>query len=369
MYIIIDSKLEICDKSFHMTPQGYLMLDAIISRSGPQEYFAHELGVFDNDPNRMIIVDRPAEEVTHPISIASFINMPITDEHPLEGTVGPENVTRLMRGTVIDAEATPSNQVKAKLLVMETKLIKKIKDGKRELSAGYSAEIDFSDDGKSAVQRKIRGNHVAFVDAARCGKECSIFDNKPIPKEEINMAKLKIKGTEYEVTDSLAPAINSLIEDNETLTQGLTASQSELSKATALKDAAEEKLKEMEDEEEDEDEKEKKLQDAVDERLSVLVSASKFIKDYDPTGKSISKIKREVLADALPNLNLTDKDDTYINARFDILCEDGKGSGQKTLNDGLKNQMESEVDINDAVAVARANKIKRAQNAYKSGEK
>ena len=373
MYIVIDSKLQICDKSFKTTPQGYLMFDAIIARSGPQDYLAHELGIFDGDPNRIIVLDRPAVEVTSAMSISSFLMMPITDEHPEGGQVTPENFTKLSKGMVLDAEPTPKDQVKASLIVQDAVLIKKIKDGKTELSAGYTAEIEFSDDGKTAVQKKIRGNHVAFVDAARCGKECSIFDNKPIPMEEIIMAKMKIKDVEYEVADSLVPIINSLIDDNKTLSSGLTDSQGKLSTVTALKDAAEEKVKKMEDEEEDMDEKEKKIGDAANARVAVLISASKFLKDYDPEGKSNVDIKRDVLTDALPKLNLTDKDDSYISTRFEILCEDGTGEskGQKTLNDGLKHQMNdgTEVDLSDAVAVARSNKIKRAQAAYKGGEK
>ena len=365
MYIVIDSKLQICDKSFQKTPQGYLQLEAIISRSGPQEYLAHELGIFDGDPNRKIMLDRPPEEVTDTHSIASFLNMPITDEHPIGGQVNAENFTELSRGMVLDAGATPSNQVKARLIVQDAQLIKKIEDGKRELSAGYTAEIEFSDDGVTATQRKIRGNHVAFVDAARCGKECSIFDNKP--KEEIPMAKMKIKGVEYEIADSVVPAVQSLIDDTETLATQLATATEDTSKVQALADASAAKVTELEGSALTDEQIEQRINDGADARLTVLVAASKFLKDYDPSGKSVTDIKRDVLTDALPNLDLTDKTDAYIDTRFDILVEDGvAGKGQQTLNDGLRHQMgEDTVDINDAVAVARKNKIERGQSAYK----
>ncbi|MBR9692923.1 DUF2213 domain-containing protein [Candidatus Woesearchaeota archaeon] len=366
---MIDSNLQICDKSLKRTPQGYLMFDAIIARSGSQEYLAFELGIFGEDPNRRIMIDRPPEEVTDPMSVASFINMPATDEHPPGGQVTPDNFSKYAKGIVIDASATESNHVKASLVVHDAGLIKKIEDGKRELSAGYQAEIEFSDDGKSAVQRRIRGNHVALVDAARCGKECSIFDSKPIPKEVINMAKMKINGVEYEIADSVAPAVLILIKDNETLETKLEDSVKEVSRVQAVADAAEEEAKaakkKMEDEEEDDKEKEKKIEDAANERVSVLLSAAKIIKDYDPSGKSLSEIKRDVVTDALPDLDLSEKDDAYVEARFDILSEES--SGQTRLNDGLRQQMQ-DGDITDAVSVARKKKIERSQNAYK-GEK
>ena len=365
MYIVIDSKLEICDKTQKKTPQGYLQLDAIISRSGKQEYMAHELGIFDGDPNRIIIMDRPAEEVTNRNSVGSFINMPITDEHPLEGQVNPDNFSKLNRGTVLNAESNSDNQVKAKLIVYDAGLIKKIEDGKRELSAGYTAEIEFSDDGKTAIQKKIRGNHVAFVDAARGGRECSIFDAKPIPKEGSKMAKLTIKGVEYEVTDSVAPVLSSVIEDNEVLSTALEDSKKELSKQVALKDAAEEKAKKMEDEEESDEEKEKKVQDAAQQRLEVLTSASSLVKDFDGKGKSLPAIKREVVSSVFKDSDFKDRDDTYIATRFEILVEDKESNPSSTLNDGLRKQMgNSNVDMSDAVAVARAAKIERAQKAY-----
>lgn len=371
MYIVIDSKLKICDKSFSKTPQGYLQLDAIIARSGKQDYMAHELGIFDGDVNRTIVLDRPKTEVTSSMSIASFINMPVTDEHPSAGQVNPSNFTALVKGIVLDAEPTPAGQVRAKLVIYDASLITKIEDGKRELSAGYTAEIDFSDDGKSAIQRKIRGNHVAFVDAARCGKECSIFDSKPInPKEGIQMAKIKIKGVEYEIADSVAPVVQTLLEDNQTLADALAASESDTSKQTALVDAANEKVAEMKKAVPDEKEAAKKIEDAANERVGVLIAASAFLADYDPSGKSILEIKRDVLTDALPELDLADRDDSYISTRFDILVEDGKSKdGDSTLTDGLKRQMGTKtVDTNDAVSIARQKKIDRSKDAYKTSK-
>ncbi|GAG43730.1 unnamed protein product, partial [marine sediment metagenome] len=47
----------------HKTGDGYLDVDANISRSGIQEYRADELGITDKDPAQMIRVLRPDDEV------------------------------------------------------------------------------------------------------------------------------------------------------------------------------------------------------------------------------------------------------------------------------------------------------------------
>lgn len=351
MKVFIDSKLQICDKSFKKTPQGYLMLEGIISRSGIQEYLDVELGV--GNSGNVISLNRPIEEVTDVISISSFIGMPITDEHPAEGQVNPNNFKALSRGVVVDAESTPSNQVKASMTIYDADLINKIEQGKRELSAGYTAELEFSEDGKSAIQRKIRGNHVAFVDAARCGKECSIFDSKPktgVPK----MAKMKIKGTEYEVADAIVPAIQVLIDENKALSAELKDSKDLNDKTKAMLDAADEKVKEMEDEDDDEDEKAKAIGDAAYELMGVLSDSALLVKDFDGKGKTLAQIKRDVVCDSMPDFK--DKSDAYIEARFDILVSDAKS--KDAMADGFKS------NINDA-EIADSNKARLASNERK----
>ena len=364
MKFFIDYKLKICDKSFQETPQGYLLLEGIISRSGSQEYLDFEIGA--GVAGRKIIVDRPREEVVDSMSIASFFNVPIVDEHPEEGQVNPSNFSRLSKGLVLEVEPTDSGQLKAKMIVQDESLIKKIKDGKRELSAGYTAEMEFSDDGKSAVQRKIRGNHVAFVDAARCGKECSIFDSKPKTGDKPIMAKVTINKVEYEMADSAAPAVVSLISDNDSLKKNLEDSEAELQKQKAIADAADEKVKKLMEDEEDEDEIEKKISDAAHSLLGVITDAAFILKDYDATGKSEIEIKKAAVVDSKPEY--AEKPEAYIEAMFDLMVSDAKSSDK--MADAFRDQNGS---FNDGefvdAATARKKAIERKQNAWKGGKK
>ena len=66
------------------TDEGFLKVPARISRTGIQEYLAIEMGLTDRDPNDIIRVYRPEEEVFSDESLSSFANKPVTNNHPPE---------------------------------------------------------------------------------------------------------------------------------------------------------------------------------------------------------------------------------------------------------------------------------------------
>ena len=67
------------------TPEGYLICrDAILARTGAQEYYASELYPNWGDEDRKISVMRKPEQVFSEQTLASFENKPITVEHPSE---------------------------------------------------------------------------------------------------------------------------------------------------------------------------------------------------------------------------------------------------------------------------------------------
>ena len=51
-----------------------------------------------------------------------------------------------------------------------------LEEGKREISCGYTYEL--CEENGQYIQRQIRGNHVAVVDAGRAGSRVSIKDHK-----------------------------------------------------------------------------------------------------------------------------------------------------------------------------------------------
>jgi len=162
--------------------QGYITLSARIARIGIQTYFGHELfGVNgDIEPDKNYRVYRAEEEVFAVDTLASFEGLPVTLGHPpLE--VSADNYKEFAVGHVIGSPVRDGDFLRAELTIRDTKAIEKIKSGETvQLSAGYHAEISleagFTPDGQAydALQSQIRGNHIALVDAARCGPECTI---------------------------------------------------------------------------------------------------------------------------------------------------------------------------------------------------
>jgi hypothetical protein len=118
--------------------------------------------------------------------------------------------------------------VRVQLALMDKGAIEAFEAGKRELSAGYTCDIEWTsgtlDDGTEydAIQRNIRGNHLALVDRGRAGPECRIGDTaKPAPADtkptstqqsetEVPLRKLVIDGISVEFTDQGAEAVAKL---------------------------------------------------------------------------------------------------------------------------------------------------------------
>ena len=188
-------------------PEGYLLcLNVPVARTGTQDYLPEELnlqlpchpelvacGARGGDPAHgaranpcsegssmagMISVFRPEEEVFSPETIASFEGMPVTNDHPPDG-VDVENIRRLQRGHAHNVRRGTGNEsdlLLADLIITDPVLIDAILGGKREISCGYTYEL--CEEGGRYIQRKIRGNHIAVVDAGRAGPRVSIKDEQ-----------------------------------------------------------------------------------------------------------------------------------------------------------------------------------------------
>ena len=162
-------------------PEGYLLcLNVPVARTGMQEYLPEELGLpAGNGPPGLIPVIRPEEEVFSKETIASFEGMPVTNDHPPDG-VDIGNIKALQKGhahNVRRGSGEERDLLLADLIITDPVLIGLIMDGKREISCGYTYEL-CEENGKY-IQRRIRGNHVAVVDAGRAGPRVCIKDQRP----------------------------------------------------------------------------------------------------------------------------------------------------------------------------------------------
>jgi hypothetical protein len=161
------------------TPEGYLLIENVpIARTGTMLYGPDETPV-SGGPDGFVRIEREADEVFRPETIASMQGKPITNDHPPQD-VGPDNWRSLTygvtlnprRGTGIEDDFTIAD-----LLIMDAEGIRLVESGKVELSCGYDAEYDQLEPGRGR-QRDIIYNHLALVDKGRCGPRCAIGDRQ-----------------------------------------------------------------------------------------------------------------------------------------------------------------------------------------------
>ena len=306
---------------------GFMHINGVIARTGIQEYLGIELGDSEN-PMKVYNVYRPKQEVLNPKSLDTYINATVTDEHP-KSFVTADNIMQLQKGSSANYEVFSKDgidYVKAKLVITDKNLIKKIQDGKVEISAGYSQNL-VQEDGEfmgtpyQFKQTDIKINHIAIVDSGRCGNGCKIGDEKyaKIDNENQNkdkvMAKLKIGNAEVEVCDTVLNHVTQLETKANDAEKSVKELDEQIEKLKAEKDILMKKDKEKKSESKDEDIA--KLVDAKVELLTFAKDAKVEIKSTD----SIEDMKKAIIV-AKTGLDMADKSSAYIDASFDMLKTD-----------------------------------------------
>lgn len=150
-----------------LLPNGWLRADAFIARTGVQEY-----RLADGTVRREL---RLPEEVFHPDALASFAMVPVVEDHPAE-MLNAGNARQFARGHLGEDITAAGDKVRASVLITDAELVQKVLDGKNQLSAGYSCDLEESSgtwngEPYDVIQRSPRGNHVAVVAKGRAGPE------------------------------------------------------------------------------------------------------------------------------------------------------------------------------------------------------
>lgn len=152
---------------------GWLRVEGKIARIGIQEY--------DDASGTVHRELRIPEEVFDAESLRSFEMVPITNSHP-PVLLDDLNTKSYQVGQAGQGLRRDGDFVVAPLMLTEQQAILAAKAGRSQLSNGYTCELDATQDAALVatwgpydfVQRKIRGNHIALVDAARAGPEARI---------------------------------------------------------------------------------------------------------------------------------------------------------------------------------------------------
>lgn len=380
--MLLKDRLNLTTSQREYTDEGFLKVPARISRTGIQEYFAGEMGLTDKEPTQIIRVFRPPEEVFSDISLSSFSNKPVTNNHPPE-LVDAGNSKKYSVG-MSDPEVTKDGDfVKATLNIIDQEAITSIESGKVELSNGYTADIDWipgvTPEGEQydAIQRNIKGNHIAIVERGRAGPSCRVADNSP-ESGEATMAKITIDGVDYEVSDQAAQAVNKVQTRLVDMEKEAEEKDTELKKK---EDEAEEAKKEAK---KTEDSLKAKLDDAtskvpspeaidkmVADRTALVDSVKKVCPEIVVDKKDEQTLMKEVVSTKCSNVQLDSVSEDYIKARFDMLVESIESNSQQHLDESftkvIKDSEGKVVDTRPADVIAREKMMSDSQEAWKFG--
>ena len=351
-----------------LTADGYLVGNVACAKVGVQAYHGSEIG----GGNGLINVYRDESEVFALDSLASFVGKPVTDNHP-PVEVKADNWKQFAVGSIGEGVLRDGEHIKVPVTLMDADTIKAVQNGKREISMGYTAELEWvdgvTDDGTAyqAKQKNIRINHLAIVDKGRAGSTCRIGDalwgdtspKQPQEAKTVNTRTVMVDGLPIETTDNGAVAIEKLQQDKAAAEKLTRDAQVAADKVIADKDA------QLATKDAEIDAlKAKQLTDAdIDAKVaarSELIATAKSIHDADYSGKSDAEIK--ALAVSAKGVDIKDKPQAYADASFDILAKDIKP--KDTFADAMRGTVSAPVTMQDN---GQSEYEKRIANAYKGG--
>lgn len=321
---------------------GAAIAEVPVARTGIQDYAGWEVGRPDL---ARVSVYRPPETVFDDEYIASMAHRPITDDHP-PVSVDTGNWREYSRGhtgeTVRKDEA--SGLVYVPMMISDQGLIDKLAQGKREVSCGYTCELEWKDgetpDGTpfQAIQKNARINHIAVVKRGRAGSTCRIGDSwaEFNDKEPVVATKtITFDGLPVEVTDAAEAVIRKLEGARDSLkneladaVKDLADAKAEHDRALAAKDAeiADAKANVVD---------QAQIDRLADAKAAVVTLAKQIVGDsLETAGKTVADIRREVVK--AKGVTVDGKSDDYVEAYFDTLKPAVTDSFREVVKDGVQ---------------------------------
>jgi|GEM_PF-4889325 len=315
-------------------PNGSIRFPASITRSGIFPYRDQKTG-------KIYQQLRSPEEVFKPDSIATLRTAPITSEHPDEHQINTSNYKKYAKGALSDVITQNNDTLDTFITINDAQLIEDILSGKRqEISCGYHCqEMDQSGEYQGvkydSIQKNIIYNHVAVVKRGRAGRNIRIkmddgyhIDSyeeiENIKSQEEKLKTMKIKGKEIKVdemgeflieaqlkedSDRIAELELNLKASNESVLElKIKADKLDISDANLIKAQSDIETMKV------------KFDESVSEHVAVTVKAKSYLKnDADLSGLSVQDIKKQIVIQAFPNKDFSEKKDGFFDALFETL--------------------------------------------------
>jgi len=332
---INDRKSFALDSQRIYTDEGFLRVPGKAARTGIQDYLACELGLKDRDPNSIVKVYRPADEVFKDESLATYLGADVTNDHP-SSLVNADTYRNTSVGVVTSVGRQENDFVVVDMVIKHKDAIKAVESGKCELSAGYTAIYDDTPgmtlDGEAYDfrQTSIKINHVAIVDRARAGMMARIFDEKTGGNMPVNITL--DSGRVIDVADAAnAQLVADAFDRSEKRVKDAEAARDT---AQALYDSAQEQITELQQKCSDE-----AIKARVEQLARVTTLARKVAGDaFTCDSMDHVEIMRSALTAKLPTRDWASKSAAYVEAAFDQASEkedeeeeskDAGGNGKK----------------------------------------
>jgi uncharacterized protein len=303
-----------------ITDEGFLLVDAYITRPGVFEYVDA-----DGKVRREL---RPRDEVYAVESLASVARKPTTLQHPTNdqgeyvkvvATNARAYSTGLASESVWRDEA--ADMVRTTLTILDAEHIAAIQAGIHEQSCGYSCELEETagEDEEfgpyDAIQRLIRYNHIATVMRGRAGRQVRLrADAAQMLTDEDDMSTKKTR------TDMDAPD-EPVADEQPKLDEAKLDAY--MGKMDAMMAKMDEVLAMMPMPVEEEVELELDNADSEDARIAWFNQRQRLLKLAAKIDKADTldnkRLAREIVKQRLGDKMRADASDEYVNAALDML--------------------------------------------------
>lgn len=339
--------------SLRETSDGYLVCNPRIARTGIQLYQGWEVG---RPEMKEVRVYRPETEVFHADAVASLAHKPVTNEHPDE-PVNATNWRDISVGHLGGEVLRDGEFVRVPLVLMDAEAIKEVRDGKTQLSVGYSAMLAWGDgetpkgEKYDAIQSEIRANHVAITRAARGGNKLRMGDRSKTKERTMTTRSFVIDGItvdmeerDMQVVERHVQKLEGELETANTALNALrTSSQADLAKAQTetanvaaavqTKDAEIVTLKQQLT---DSKLTPQQLDKLVSDRVATVQRARSILGDTILVdGKTEADIRRQVVSSKLGDV-AKDWNDDMVTASFNTLTVDTGINGTRLVGEILQ---------------------------------
>lgn len=275
------------------------------------------------EPDRIYQVYRPEEELSNEETIASFRLLPWTDEHAMLGSED-EGLTpaehKGVHGIIGENVYFEDGYLKANLKIFSNKMAELIEAGKKELSIGYRCLYDivsgiYNGERYDAIQRNIRGNHIALVTEGRSGHDVAVLDSFrfTFDTKGLTMPDMSKPDGEQAKDEGEGMSLQSLSQKIDMLSEAIAKLQGmEMKEQAADEVEPKDFVNEAEVTDADEEEKKEEKKEGMDTKALILeisqrdalaAKLSQHIGTFDHSDKTLA----EVAAYGVKKLNLTAK--------------------------------------------------------------